>query len=241
MLLPHDTIGIELSIPGPEEQILASWAANAAAWTRAVRRGEVLSRERVTNGAILEAITTFAPQTLLDLGCGEGWLAHQCARHGIEVLGTDAVDAFTAIAAENAPPGARFQTLTYKQIAAGALKERFDVMVANFSLLGDCSLDELFEAVPNLLAPSGCLLVQTLHPLLVCTDHPYADGWREGSWAGFSPAFREPAPWYFRTLESWMRLFQRHDLVVNEMREPIDPLSGQPASVMFRATTRNAT
>ncbi|WP_259724453.1 trans-aconitate 2-methyltransferase [Synechococcus sp. CS-1332] len=148
MSLPRDAAGGAASVqkpalPGLEEQILASWATNAVAWTRAVRRGEILSRERVTNGAILEAIRDVAPRTLLDLGCGEGWLAHQCALQGIEVLGTDAVAELTAIATESAPPGARFQTLTYQDIATGSLNERFEVVVANFSLLGDRSLGEL--------------------------------------------------------------------------------------------------
>ena len=39
-----------------EDQILASWVVNATTWTRAVRRGEILSRLRVTNRAILEAV-----------------------------------------------------------------------------------------------------------------------------------------------------------------------------------------
>jgi 2-polyprenyl-3-methyl-5-hydroxy-6-metoxy-1,4-benzoquinol methylase len=219
-----------------EEQILASWVLNATTWTRAVRRGEILSRLRVTNRAILEAIADCAPASLLDLGCGEGWLAHHCAHQGIAVLGTDAVTELITVAAEDAPDGARFQTLSHQQIGAGGLKERFDVVVANFSLLGDRSLEVLFSALPALLAPEGSLLVQTLHPMLVCADLPYEDGWREGSWSGFSPAFRTPAPWFFRTLESWVRLFQRHGLAVKELREPIDPLSGQPASVIFRAT-----
>lgn len=241
MLLPLDAGDDAASVTEPalafmEEHIQASWVVNAATWTRAVRRGEILSRVRVTNGAILEAINDCAPATLLDLGCGEGWLTHHCTRQGIAVLGTDAVAELTTIAAEDAPDGARFRTLSHQQIGAGSLNERFDVVVANFSLLGDRSLDELFAALPALLAPDGSVLVQTLHPMLICTDHPYADGWREGSWAGFSPAFRTPAPWFFRTLESWVRLFQRHGLVVRELREPLDPLSGQPASVIFRAT-----
>ncbi|MCP9934470.1 class I SAM-dependent methyltransferase [Cyanobium sp. Candia 9D4] len=241
MLLPQDTADGTAYLPRAvppymEEQILASWVVNAATWTRAVRRGEILSRVRVTNGAILQAITDCAPATLLDLGCGEGWLSHHCARQGIVVLGIDAVADLTAIAAEGAPAGASFRTLSYQQIAAGALQQRFDMVVANFSLLGDHSLDELFTTFSGLLSPGGSVLVQTLHPLLACADHPYEDGWREGSWAGFSPAFRTPAPWFFRTLESWVRLFQSHGLIVRELREPIDPLSGQPASVILRAT-----
>jgi 2-polyprenyl-3-methyl-5-hydroxy-6-metoxy-1,4-benzoquinol methylase len=246
MLLPLDAADDEESVQdpslaGPEEQILTSWIGNAAAWSRAVRRGEIFSRKRVTNKAILEAIARSAPRTLLDLGCGEGWLAHHCALNGIEVLGIDAVAELTAIAADGAPPGARFQTLTYQEIAAGCLLEHFDGVVANFSLLGDRSLEELFPVLPRLLAPGGSVLVQTLHPVLACADQPYQDGWRQGSWAGFSPAFRDPAPWYFRTMASWLCLFHRHGLAVQELLEPMDPASGQPASVIFRATPLNAT
>ncbi len=224
------------SLPGPEEEILISWIGNAPVWTRAVRRGEILSRQRVTNQAILDAIARCAPRSLLDLGCGEGWLAHHCAREGLAVLGTDGVAGLTAIAAADAPAGACFKTLTHQEIAAGSLVERFDLVVANFSLLGNHSVDGLFAALPRLLAAGGSVLLQTLHPLLACADLPYEDGWREGSWAGFSPAFRDPAPWYFRTLESWLQLFHRHGLILRDMREPLDPASGQPASVIFRAT-----
>ena len=86
MLLPIDAGDDAATLTEPslslmEEQILASWVVNASTWTRAVRRGEILSRVRVTNGAILEAITDCAPATLLDLGCGEGWLAHLSLIH----------------------------------------------------------------------------------------------------------------------------------------------------------------
>ena len=79
-------------------------------------------------------------------------------------------------------------------------------------------------------------MIQTLHPLIACGDRPYRDGWREGSWAGFDPAFTDPAPWYFRTLESWTRLLRGHGLRLLEMIEPLHPLSQRPASVIFVAT-----
>ena len=160
--------------------------------------------------------------------------------NGIEVLGIDAVAELTAIAADGAPPGARFQSLTCQEIGAGSLMQHFDGVVANVSLLGVRSLEELFAVLPRLLAPGGSVLVQTLHSVLACADQPYRDGWRQGSWAGFSLAFRDPAPWTCRTLASWLGLLQRHGLIVQELLEPMDPASGQPASVIFRATPRTA-
>jgi hypothetical protein len=68
-------------------------------------------------------------------------------------------------------------------------------------------------------------------------DLPYVDGWREGSWAGFSSDFSDPAPWYFRTLESWKRLIADAGFQLLEMREPIHPVTGKPASVIFIAAT----
>lgn len=64
-------------------------------------------------------------------------------------------------------------------------------------------------------------------------DSPYRDGWREGSWAGCGPGFGEPAPWYFRTLESWCRLFTEAGFGLEGLREPLHPDTGQPASILF--------
>ncbi|HEY8683307.1 MAG TPA: class I SAM-dependent methyltransferase, partial [Rhodanobacter sp.] len=75
-----------------------------------------------------------------------------------------------------------------------------------------------------------------LHPLTACGGQPYRDGWREGSWAGFTADFSDPAPWYFRTLESWVRLFSEHGLRLLELREPLHPQTRQPISLILMAT-----
>ena len=53
--------------------------------------------------------------------------------------------------------------------------------------------------------------------------------------AGFSSDFVDPAPWYFRTLESWIQLFMTSGLRLVELREPIHPQTQKPASVIFIA------
>jgi hypothetical protein len=80
--------------------------------------------------------------------------------------------------------------------------------------------------------------MQTLHPAAASMDAPYTDGWREGSWAGFSSDFRDPAPWYFRTIGSWVALLHRSGFQLTALREPVHPHTGAPASLLLVAEPR---
>jgi 2-polyprenyl-3-methyl-5-hydroxy-6-metoxy-1,4-benzoquinol methylase len=217
---------------GNDARIIDSWHSNAAPWTVAVREGQIESR-RVTDRAIIEAIVSQAPRTMLDIGCGEGWLARALAARGIHCTGIDVVPAL--IEQARRAGGAEFRTGSYEQLALERGAARVDLAACNFSLLGRHSVDGLLHAMPSLLNPRGRLVIQTLHPVLTCGAHPYQDGWREGSWLGFDSAFVDPPPWYFRTLESWIRLIGMSGLRLLELREPLHPLSRQPLSVIFIA------
>jgi len=218
-----------------ENEILDAWHANAQAWERAVREGRIESRKLITDQAIVEAVRSCSPRTAIDVGCGEGWLARALHAEGVQVLGVDVVPALVASARHKG--GGEFRVASYEQLAAGALDERADVVVCNFSLLGGASVEALLAAVPGLLEPGGRLIIQTLHPLMADV-HPYQDGWREGSWAGCGEGFGQPAPWYFRTLESWVAALDAAGLSLEGIREPIHPRTGRPASVIFLAGAR---
>lgn len=212
-----------------DASIIASWSRNTDPWTAAVRGGEIASRVLATNAAIVEAVRARAPRTGVDLGCGEGWLVR--ALPEVAMVGVDASAGLVARAREAG--GGEFRQLSYEEIAAGALQLAADVAVCNFSLIGDAVVRGLLRAAPGYLRPGGHLLVQTVHPLMACGDAPYADGWRDGSWAGFSSDFADPAPWYFRTVSSWLALFEEHGLRVVEMREPLHPHNGKPVSLIL--------
>ena len=206
------------------------WRRHSAAWIDAVRARRIPSRVAVTDQALVDAILDYRPDTLLDLGCGEGWLARRLAPLGIAVTGIDAAP--DLIDAARQAGGGRFMVAGYDALppALGS----FAMAVSNFALLGQESVEHLFATLPKLI-PGGRFIVQTLHPLMARGERPYLDGWREDSWAAFSAAVAEPPPWYFRTLESWVRLFGKHGLRLLELREPRASETREPASVIFIA------
>jgi 2-polyprenyl-3-methyl-5-hydroxy-6-metoxy-1,4-benzoquinol methylase len=219
--------------PLSDAKIVDSWHHNAAPWTAAIRKGQIESRSLVTNRAIIETVVGRSPATVLDIGCGEGWLVRELAAHGIRAVGVDVVPELIEQATRAG--GGEFRVASYESIAEGHLHLTVDVAVANFALLGKDSVNNLISHAPALLTSGGALIVQTLHPLIATGDLPYEDGWRSGSWTGFSADFTDPAPWYFRTMESWVRLFAECGFRVAEMREPVHPTTRRPASVIFVA------
>lgn len=212
-----------------DERIVASWSRNTDPWVAAVRSREIASRALVTDAAIVAAVRCCAPRTGVDLGCGEGWLSR--ALPEVEMVGVDAIPGL--VEAARAAGGGDVRVLSYEDIAAGKLQLAVDVAVCNFSLIGEASTAGLLRAAPSYLRPGGTLIVQTVHPLMACGDAPYADGWREGSWAGFSPDFQDAPPWYFRTLASWVKLFVDSGLRLIAMREPVHPETGKPVSLIL--------
>ncbi|MDO8827202.1 class I SAM-dependent methyltransferase [Methylophaga sp.] len=227
--------------PYSDEKIVDSWTKNAGPWTAAVRGGQIESRKLITDKAIVEAVLSHSPESVLDIGCGEGWLIRELAPQVPHLVGVDVVPEL--IKQAKTAGGGDFLIASYEAVAAGVIRDVFDVVVCNFSLLGKESVEALFSAVPAYLKLGGVFIVQTLHPVVVAGDLPYVDGWREGSWAGFGSDFIDPAPWFFRTLESWVTLFSANGLQLLEMREPMHPETNKPASVIFIGAnkTMNAT
>ena len=214
-----------------EARIRSSWVANAEGWTTAVRSNAIASRRAGTDAAIVAALAALPPGRVLDVGCGEGWLARAATGH--RVLGVDASAPLIERARELG--GGEFEVLDYEALASdpNALGgERFDAAVCNFSLLGE-EIGPLLRGLAQHLAPGAPLLIQTVHPFTAVGDAPYRDGWREETFAGFGAGFAAPMPWYFRTVAGWLAELRAAGLTVADLQEPINHETGRPLSLLL--------
>jgi 2-polyprenyl-3-methyl-5-hydroxy-6-metoxy-1,4-benzoquinol methylase len=71
-----------------EKLILSTWLENKSQWIEIIDNKGIPSRE-MSNPAILEAIKNTNTQSVLDVGCGEGWLCKKLNEIGIKVFGLD--------------------------------------------------------------------------------------------------------------------------------------------------------
>ncbi|MEP1895682.1 MAG: class I SAM-dependent methyltransferase [Alloalcanivorax venustensis] len=216
----------------PNLRLAGSWRDNADVWTRAVRDGTIESRRRVTDAAIVDVVLSHCPSRVLDLGCGEGWLARALLARGIEVVGVDGSEPL--VAAARAAGGGVFHHCDYDGLIRDpmSLGGGFDLVVANFALLQQ-DLAPLLAALRRLSVPGGGLVIQTVHPLTVGGD----EGWREENFVQFEGRWR-PMPWYFRTLDSWRSELRGAGYDVVGVREPAHPDTQAPVSLILEGAVQ---
>ena len=215
-----------------DDEVLDAWRVNAANWTEVVREKKIESRNLVTDQAILNAVTARNPVSVLDLGCGEGWLSRALAERGIACTGVDAIPEL--IESARSLGGGDFRVASFEEISTRGLDVIVDTVVANFSLIGGEAVDAVIRHVRHLLTPRGFFIVQTVHPSFAGVS-PYKDGWVEGSWVGCPAGFTKAAPWYFRTIETWVKTLRDSGLDLVELKEPLHPANGTAASLILVA------
>jgi SAM-dependent methyltransferase len=214
------------------------WEANAEQWAKVIDARAIASRA-VTNPAILNATLDCKPRSVLDLGCGEGWMAPEFQSRQISYLGLDGSAKLVEIAQKKYGP--HFEHRSYDDLIGSKTSAKdkgaiapVDAVVLNYSLL-DEKLLPTFQAIKNLVNSGGSIVIQTLHPCFVLK--PYQDGWRDEDFKALPAAGAEPLkfqgtmPWYGRTLSSWLKLFSDAGLRLDKTIEPLG--ADGPVSIIF--------
>lgn len=218
-----------------EKSILESWQVNAGNWIDLISRNGIESRKIATNQAIIDAVSGWAPQKVLDLGCGEGWLALALSNRGMQVDGVDAIPELITEVRKKLP--GNFYIASYEDISKGLIQfpHTYDVIVVNFALIGKESTEDLLKFLPGLLSKNGRLIIQTLHPYIRKETGDYITGWKKGSWDGLGTEFTMPYDWYFRTMEDWVYQFHISGYRQLTISEVTHPQTFKLLSVIFTA------
>ena len=216
-----------------EQKIINSWHSNANNWIKIIDSNGIESRRLITNKAIADTVSKATPVSVLDLGCGEGWLSKELFDNGIDVTGVDVIPELIEKAKEKIP--ADFIVASYEDIYQNKISfaKIFDAIVINFALIGKESTENLLSSIPKLLSSKGILFIQTLHPDSRKAINDYESGWKEGSWDGLGDQFSQPYQWYFRTMEDWLSLLKKSGFTFINVKEVLHPQSGKPLSVIF--------
>lgn len=141
------------------------WEANASFWIQIIREGRDRYRTELTDPAVMDAIGSAGDRTILDAGCGEGYLSRALAKAGATVTGID-LSAPLIVAAKAAVPAdgmpVRFDVgslydLPYKD-------NGFDVVVCNHAINDLREPGTAIREFARVLRPAGRLVILMLHP-----------------------------------------------------------------------------
>ncbi len=141
------------------------WEENAAFWVKIIREHRDRYRTELTDPAMYEAIGNCDGLSVLDAGCGEGYMAREIRRRGArQVVGVDKSEALidAAITAAGQDAG-----LIFNAADLGALPlddSAFDLIVANHVVNDLHDITTPVREFARVLTPSGRLVILMLHP-----------------------------------------------------------------------------
>lgn len=127
-----------------------------------IDEGRDVSLLSVTAPCILRHVQADHPKTVLDVGCGTGYLTSKIADYVPACVGIDCSDASIAIAGKHyRKPNLSFEV---SEICKYVSDIEFDLCVANMVFMSDPTWKESTKHIHQLLVPKGRLYVMITHP-----------------------------------------------------------------------------
>lgn len=225
----------------------SSYTENSEFWVKIIREQLDRYRSELTDNVVLEAIGPSDGLTILDAGCGEGYLSRLLAQQGAKVTGIDSCAALVQSAR-------RFAAFTELDVSyyTGTVDElpiadgQCDVVVCNHLLNDLEALSGPFQEFARVTREGGRLVILMLHPCFYGAHgerakprtYPTPDEYfrtrtisQEFKVAGIvSPA---KVTMWFRPLEEYVAELRRAGFCIDSLSEP-HPSAEQRADPWWR-------
>jgi SAM-dependent methyltransferase len=159
--LKESLVTDDLPLTAPSAK--GAWEENASFWVQIIRDHRDRYRTELTDPAILNAIGECAGLDMLDVGCGEGYLARELAGRGAaQVQGLDRSTRLIAAAQAISTPKVVFSEGDANDLPFS--DSSFDLVVANHLLNDLPEIARPVREIARVLRPGGRFVTLILHP-----------------------------------------------------------------------------
>jgi ubiquinone/menaquinone biosynthesis C-methylase UbiE len=144
------------------ESIRDQWEKNAAAFSELIGGEGTPHHKRILNPCVERLLGNVKNKTLLDAGCGEGYLSRYYARKGAVVTGID-ISPKLIETAEKQGADVNYRVADVCNLDEFQ-NESFDLVMSNLVLLNIPCLEDALKEFCRVLKPHGELVFSIVHP-----------------------------------------------------------------------------
>lgn len=223
-----------------------AWDANAEFWLRIIREHRDRYRTELTDAAVMDAIGDVTDQDVLDVGCGEGYMARELAGRGAhQVNGIDSSRELVKAAEAAITPGTSFSEASAGDLPFAA--ESFDVVLANHVLNDLPDVVGPIGQFARVLRPGGRFVALMLHPCFYENDAERTPGSQMLSAGEYFTRRGVEQPFevdgltspvastsWVRPLEAYTEALTGSGLVITRLTEPHPPKQQVASSQWWR-------
>lgn len=212
------------------EQVRSSWDSKAKDWRSQVGDEGDWNRRLCSDPVLFELLGKVRHKSILDAGCGTGYLTDKLERMGADVVGVDLSSEMISTARQHYPDH-DFRVDDCSSLSTVDDGE-MDVVVSNYVLMDTPDLPAAIRAIFRVLRPKGIAVVVFSHPCFpqssarVNADETISYDWQHSYYAESQQQdapwkhFKTDFIWYHRPLETYWKEFQAAGFQVEAMREP---------------------
>ncbi len=159
-----------------DRQISKAWDKLAEKWNDFSKDQGDFNRQYIVDPAIFHMLGSVDGLSILDAGCGNGYLCRLLAKKGAKIVGVDISKRFIEIAKQKekeAPLGILYYSGTVSNLEILGSK-RFDIVISNLALMDVLDLGKAIMEINRVLKENGRLIFSIMHP---CFSSSPIHGW----------------------------------------------------------------
>ena len=155
------------------EDNIQAWSAYSQEMIAAIGEEGDAARRYILNPVLFTLIGDLAGRTILDAGCGTGYLCRLFAKHGAQVTGIEPAASLFAYAVERERAEPLGIDYIQEDLSVFTQDDRvFDIVVANMVFMDIPEYRSAMQHCINALKPGGHFIFSLLHPCFDEVDRP---------------------------------------------------------------------